>query len=252
MSGNRAIVGLCMLCAIVFSAFAAQSASAKGTTAYTCAETGTGDFKDAHCKEAGEAGKSKYAHVPFEGTTKITGTNVTTGTSKDVTKLKSVQAGVTLELQSQTLDGEGEMSNKLIKNKAGEEEMVAHGTGFITYTEVTVTAPAGKGCKVKTEEVKTNELTATTQEQTNQLNFTPAAGETFAEFTVEGCSIAALNHLYTAKGSVKGTIEGATTRTTHAGTTEQNTLTLSGQKAGIEGSLTIKGPNGNGLTVTPG
>jgi hypothetical protein len=128
--------------------------------------------------------------------------------------------------------------------------MFAHGTGVITYKEVTVTAPAGKGCKVKTEEVVTKELTATTKGLENQLNFTPAAGETFAEFTVEGCSIAALNHVYTAKGSVKGTIEGATTRTTHAGTTEQNTLTLSGQKAGIEGVLAIKGPSGNGLAVT--
>jgi hypothetical protein len=246
MTGRRAIVGLCMLCALVFSAFAAQSASAKSTTAVTCGKgLGTSDFSDGHCKTNVGAGKGEFGHATFVGKTNITGTNETTGGAKEATKLKSVQAGVTLELQSQTLTGTGTMENK---EEAGE--MFAHGTGVITYKEVTVTAPAGKGCKVKTEEVVTKELTATTKGLENQLNFTPAAGETFAEFTVEGCSIAALNHVYTAKGSVKGTIEGATTRTTHAGTTEQNTLTLSGQKAGIEGVLAIKGPSGNGLAVT--
>jgi hypothetical protein len=244
MIRNRAIVGLCMLCALVFSAFAAQSASAKNTTAVTCGKgLGTSDFSDGHCKTNVGAGKGAFGHevINPKNPTAITVTNETTNGEKEATKLKSVQAGVTLELQSQTLTGTG--------------EMMVYGTGIVlTYKEVTVTAPAGKGCKVKNEEVKTKKLDASTKSLTNQLNFTEIEKEKekepFAEFTVQGCSIAALNHGYTLKGQVKGTIEGATTKFTHAGTTEQNTLTLSGSKAGIEGVLVIKGPSGSGLAVT--
>jgi hypothetical protein len=126
----------------------------------------------------------------------------------------------------------------------------AEGTGTINYENVTVTAPSGKGCEVETGKVTTNKLFATTQGLANQLKFTPASGEVFAEFNVKGCSITSLNHLYTAKGSVTGNTSGATTTTTHAGVTEANSLTLSGQKAGIDGSLTIKGEGGNGLALT--
>jgi hypothetical protein len=68
---------------------------------------------------------------------------------------------------------------------------------------------------------------------------------------VEGCSIGALNHAYTVTGSVKGQTNGATTTFTRTGTTEQGTLFMFGQKAGIEGTLTISEPtSGNGLALT--
>ena len=211
MIGRKSILGLCMLCALAIAGLAAQSASAQ--KAYTCAETGTqvgaNKFSDSHCKTPnGTTGP--WRHVAFTGKTNITG-------SGEVTKLKSVQSGVTLELQSTELTGSGEMENK-------EEGATtwAEGTGTITYKNVTVTLPAGKGCKVVGGSVTTNKLAATTKGLTNQLKFTPATGETFAEFTVEGCSIGALNHLYTAKGSVIGNTEGATTVTTHNGTSRDH------------------------------
>jgi hypothetical protein len=75
-------------------------------------------------------------------------------------------------------------------------------------------------------------------------------GGTILEFTISSCSVAALNHTYALTGSVKGTTSGTTTNFTHSGSTAQKTLSLAGQNAGIEGSLTIKGPNGNGLALT--
>jgi hypothetical protein len=248
MTNRRAIVGLCMLCAFAFSAVAAQSAFAVGQTAVTCGKNlGSKDYTDAHCKTKGAGGE--FGHETFVGKTNITGDNILTGTERQTTKLKSVQAGVTLELQSKVLEGSGTMENK---EEGGE--MFAHGTGVITYKEVTVTAPAGKGCvakgAVEVGTIETEKLTASTKGLTNQLKFTPETGEVFAKFTVEGCSIAALNHVYEAKGSVIGNTEGATTKFTHAGTTEPKTLSLSGQNAGIDGSLTIHGANGNGLSLT--
>ena len=54
MHRRRAVVGLCMLSALLISAFAAQGAAAtKGTTAFTCQEKAGGTFTDAHCKTAG-------------------------------------------------------------------------------------------------------------------------------------------------------------------------------------------------------
>jgi hypothetical protein len=239
MTGRRAIVGLCMLCALMISAVAAQGASAE--QAYTCgANLGNKDFSDSHCKTNVGSGNGGFGHLLITEKTNITGTSEATG-SPTVTKLKSVQAGVTLEIQATSVSGTGEM-----ENSGGN----ASGSGTLTYKGVTVTAPAGKGCSVVGGEVKTNKLAATTAGLTKQLKFSPFEGETFASFEVTGCSNAALNHVYTAKGSVKGDVSGATTTTTHAGTTEQNTLSLSGQKAGIEGSLMIKGANGNGLALT--
>jgi hypothetical protein len=232
-----------MLCALVFSAIAAQGAFAQ--KAYECkASAGkTGDWNDAHCKEEGTKGASAFEHV---ATTKgtITGSNITTGEERSTAKLKSVQSGVTLELQATEVGGEGEMEN----HEEGATTW-AEGTGTITYSNVTVTAPAGKGCEVETSKVVTNKLAATTKGLTNHLKFTPASGEVFAEFNVKGCSIGALNHTYTAKGSVTGVTSGATTTASHAEVTEANTLSLSGQKAGIDGSITISGPN-NPLVLT--
>jgi len=69
MIGRRAVVGLSLLCALLFSALVVQSASAalttsKNTTAFTCVKDAskTGDFKDSHCDEEGEKGKEEFKH----------------------------------------------------------------------------------------------------------------------------------------------------------------------------------------------
>lgn len=71
-----------------------------------------------------------------------------------------------------------------------------------------------------------------------------------AEFTIEGCSITALNHVYKMSGSLLGTVQGAITTFTHTGVTEAATLTVSGQKAGFEAEETKTGGNGNALVPT--
>jgi hypothetical protein len=246
MNGRRAVVGLCMLCALFVSAFAAQGASAQ--TAVTCAKieaknVGEG-FTKAHCKPVDKAGASEkgaYTHVniPPVTTTELTGTNEKTGEkteTKTVTKLKSVRAGVELELQATGVSGSGTMTNK---EEGGVQ--FASGSGTITYSGVTVTKPAGKGCVVTGGTITTNSLSATTKGLTNELLFTPTAGSTaaFANWNVTGCSVSGLNGAYEVTGSVKGQTEGATTNFTHTNTTSQGTLFLSTQKAGIEGTITL-------------
>ena len=84
MIGRRATVGLSLLCALAFCAFAAQSASAAkavNTTAFTCVEGATKDFSDAHCDTKVTAGTGQYGHVviPQGTTTEVVGENTTTG-----------------------------------------------------------------------------------------------------------------------------------------------------------------------------
>ncbi len=255
MTGRRAIIGLCMLCALVFSAFAAQGAAAasNGTTAFTCKKVtpavGTAGFSKEHCRpEDAVSSNANYEHVSFapETTTKLTGNNKTTEGATSVAKLHSIQAGINEELQATTVSGEGWMTNAI--DPTGEH--YAHGEGVITYSGVTVTKPLKK-CKVYEHlggekmgaegVVKTNQLKATTTGQGDRVKFEPAAGAgaAFAIFWVTECEIAALNGTYEVKGSLTAPTNGATIEATGADVTSQGTLTVRGQKAGLEGTLTL-------------
>jgi hypothetical protein len=90
MIGHRAIVGLSLLSALMFCAFAAQSASAAkstSTTFFTCVNVGKdkGDFEDAHCDNKVSPNKGEFAHEAIaadSGTTtglEVTNNKVTPG-----------------------------------------------------------------------------------------------------------------------------------------------------------------------------
>lgn len=255
MTGRRTIVGLCMLCALLVSAIAAQGASAAGTTGYTCKNMGAGPgFSDAHCTTASGGGPFQHVAIANNTTTELTG-----GAAGN-TRLKATIGGIATELVAPTLSGSGWMENK---EEGGE--MYAFGEGTITYTNVTVASPAGKGCKVSTDNggvageeglVHTNALKATTKGQGDRLKFEPASGEVFATFIISGCTgsaaLEALNKTYTVTGNVSGVPSGATTKFTHTDTTNQNTLKLNGSiKAGIEGDLELESRANSGQGYTP-
>ena len=111
MTGRRAVIGLCMLCALLVSALAAQGASAAGLTAFTC-KKGTGDtgaqFTKEHCKPS-ESGSGEYGHF------KITENEVTHATlsnektdekteGRDISILKETIAATPLELKAKVVD----------------------------------------------------------------------------------------------------------------------------------------------------
>lgn len=265
MTGRRAIIGLCMLCALAFSAFAAQGAAAaetKGTTAVTCKKEAAGSsFKTEHCKASDGAGTA-YGHVAFaqDTTTELELTNAKTNAETNgptPTKLHSVTAGVELELEATTVSGTGTMFNR--KNATTGEHFI-EGEGTIVYSGVKVLKPAGKGCKIFTDNagvagaegvIDTSVLTATSAGQGDDLKYTPKEAEKpFATFIVTSCTVGALNQTYEVKGSIKSE-EGATSGATAVfnrgklspaeGTTGQGTLLLNGQKAGIDGKGTYLG-----------
>jgi hypothetical protein len=254
MNGRRAVVGLCMLCALLVSAFAAQGASAAGTTAYTCVTGIGGTLRGEHCLTTGTE-SAIYGHKSITNnvTTELTGNNETTKGVKDATLLKSTIAGAAFTLTGATTTGTGWMTNA---EEGGE--MFAHGEGTITYTGVT----ASGGCKVFTDSgagkgeegvIHTEPLVATTKGQGDALKFEPKTPNVFARFLLEGCTNPGLNGTYTVTGTIKSTtIDGATTNFTHANTTTQNTLKLNGVfAAGIEGTLTLKSRLNGTESFTP-
>ncbi len=241
MSRFRIAIGLCAICAALSVSVVQNAAAAtNGTTGFTCKEVkggpGTVGFKDAHCKETAEGEAVKYEHfaIPINTTTEGIGTNETTGGAKETEKLVSTISGVTVELQAKTVEGSGWGENKI----AASGEHYAIGEAVTTLKEVAVTKPAEKGCKVKTGEVKTNKIKGTTLGMGMEGKAEPAEGTVFAAFSIEGCSIAALNGIYEVKGSIKCPSEGSTGICTQAATTAQGTLTMRGQKVGVEGTGT--------------
>lgn len=277
MTGRRAVIGLCMLCALAFSAFAAQSAAAstKGTTAFTCKNVGTnlGKFTKAHCKP-GDAGTGNFEHVGIAAntTTEITGTNDKTNADTSgptEARLKAIIGGVETELVATTVHGTGTMTNAIeTAEQPNPGEHYAHGTGTITYTGVTVAKPAGKGCKVFTDTlpgktkgaegvVDTRPLIATT---TGEGDFVKFEGEEkdalgnpiFASFFVECTTkVPALEGTWDVIGSITCKTDGATILCDHNEITTQNKLKAKGNKAGLSGALTISGRANSGEATTP-
>jgi hypothetical protein len=248
MTGLRSVVGLCLLCALGISAIAASGAAASnGTTAVTCKEKkepGGKGFSRAHCSAADAVTEgAKYEHVAIaeETATKVKATNANTSgetTGSTTVKLQSTQSGTPLELQATGWEGTGSMFNTK-DPETGEHYVQEEGT--VTFTGVTVTKPAGKGCEVEGGSIKTNQLSVTSQEQGMALKFVPKFAEPFASFNMKGCSTGALNGLYEIKGSLLGHPDGAVVTFVHSEVTAQGTLSMRGQKCGLEGTVTISG-----------
>ncbi len=275
MTGRRAIVGLCMLCALLVSAVAAQGASAatNGTTSFTCQEVtaGTGVFNDAHCKEEGGSKSFKHVEIPEKiknekeeevvNTTELEGSNETTGGARSTAVLISTQSGVAEELQAKIVEKKTGTSPWMTNAKDPTTgEHYTHGEGQLTYKEVKVIKPSEKGCIVyenskeeNKEMVSTNQLKASSKGQGMGIKFEPAEGTVFAEFFIGGCSVTALNGTYKAEGSLVAFPNGATLETEATQVKEvQKTLKLRGQTAGLGGSLTLKGrAKGSAGAYTP-
>jgi hypothetical protein len=242
MTGRRSVIGIVVLCALALCAFGAASASA-AQRAFMCeanTEAGKEQFSDAHCTKA-ESGSGGFKHVPIaEGfSAAFVASNAKTAMETKAatpSKLRSVVSGIELELECTTVSGEGSLTNA---------ESSVSGTGTIGYKGCAVTKPAGKGCVVTEGGFTTTTLALTTVGQAaNNVKLSPKSGTEIATVPISGCSIGALNNKYPVTGSVTSTASGATLTSTEKGVTEQGTLTLGGQKAGLEGAVTVSTPLG--------
>lgn len=244
MIGRRSVVALAVLCALVLSAVSVASASA--TEAVECSSSASKiDKFGAHCLAVPAGKTANFGHLGLSaGSHEFTATNANTAsetTAGAVSLLAGVISGVAVEIQCTGVSGTGSLEN------AGSQ---TKGTGVLTYAGCTILKPAGRGCVVHGGSITTNSLAAES-EGASSLKFKPASGETFVSITWEKCTVSALNNTYPVTGTMKATVTGATTTSTEAGVTEQNTLKFGGSKAALAGALTIKSAaSGNGLALT--
>lgn len=242
MTARRSIVGLSVLCALVFSAFAAADATAAGptTTAYTCAKSGVGvgeRFSDADCTTTNKEGSFRHVEIPAGTSTPITAT----GTTNSVLKINI--AGNIFELQATGFSGAG-----TLKNNAGPPMSVS-GTISGTFTGVTVLKPAGKECTVKEGKINLNSTAFESKVEGGKMwsHFTPT-GTQFATFAFEKCSGALgeaindktqeLTGALDTEHEAEGMGSGAFLVFTEASTKEG--LKLAGQAASFAGKFTTK------------
>ena len=270
MTGRRSIVGLALFSALLFSAFAAQSAMAAfvnntNVTAFECKSGGALDYSDAHCDHAVSPGTGSFGHTaigPVAGT-EIEITNA--GTKNNTTEtepadLHGVLAGAEATITATTVTGTGTISNV-----AGTgTEMKVEGTATINYTGVTVDQP--EHCTA-VEPITVNAKFHGVKEGTKMgLQFEPlVAGGNFASITFGGGASCPLNgSTINVKGTAIGTAGGNTTNETEArpeangsGATTvfeagngMEALTIGGNTATFTSKTTTKMKNGNPIALT--
>ncbi len=252
MIGRRTTAGLALLCALMFSAFATQSASAQkgtaaiNTTAFTCVLGGGNlDFTDKHCNNKVEAGFGGFGHVAIKsGETKAIDVS-----NEGNAVLTSTHLGVTIEISCTTV----KTWKAWLENSAFLGEHKVKGTVSIEFTGCTVAKPAK--CTVK-EPIETiavingvEGLKFGATLKAMGLEFTQDEGKNFAEISFEGgfCAFKAKTFPVTGSAVATGTPNpgletkqsGATSNFESAN--EMDTLKFSTSNADFKGTFAIKG-----------
>jgi hypothetical protein len=251
MSGRRTAVGLSLLCALLFGAFAASRAFAiEETTAFTClknAEPAGAGFSDAHCtKSVGVEAKYKHQEISetstlFEGSNEKTSNNTTEHTTS-VFHLTAFGTETTITATKTTITG-------TLVNEKGPPMKVKGKDIVLVFEELTV-SKGPKGCKVKGASMETNKLRSTTEKTGMEVEFKPPEGsEVLWTFQFEGCENKSFNGInINVTGSFKAIPNGATLETTEAST---KGLKIAGQQASLTMNLTLKmTEGGNPITFT--
>lgn len=209
MSGHKTIAGILLLCAVGVLAFAAPSALATGTTAFTCAEGGGAkDFADAHCTSSTKAGEGKFGHVSIANgaSTELTLSNEKTG-GETTTALPSVLigkiAGVNVKVECKTLTGTGTLTNEEVGGT-----MRTTGNTLIEHSECSVVEPTT--CSVKSPIIYDSKFATFQTEAKMGIEYTPRVGTQFGSFTLidaagKTCTI---KNTFGINGSFEGTPGG--------------------------------------------
>jgi len=142
MIGHRTALGLSLLSALLFCAFAAQGASAalttsKNTTGFTCVKDpfGKGKFLDEHCDGTALGAEGLYEHSSFAGGTEV---DVTATTSM---VLKSKLFGTKTEIEC-AFGSNIPKSSSVQNTEPAAGQHTFSGTIETRFTSCTVKAPS--------------------------------------------------------------------------------------------------------------
>jgi hypothetical protein len=255
MIGCRASVGLSLLCALLFSAIAVQSASATaGTniTAFNCGSIvfgGANEFSDSHCDKYVGPGSGSYGHSVI-GLAFIDATNVTTGEAKSTQVLEGSPFKVSTKIECTTLimSKEGTVSN----SEPSEKVHKLTGKGTLHYTGCTVVKPlkcTTKEIVAKIGSVETQEGLTGPKGEANAmgLEFKAEIGKPLTTITLEGAECSLKGAPFPVEGSViatngPGAAEAQTNK--HSGATAvitpaMSSLVAGGRPATYSGTMTF-------------
>jgi hypothetical protein len=261
MIGRRAIIGLSLLSALLICAFVAQSASAetaRNTTAFTCVETGKGDFEDKHCDKTGpNKGKEKFAHVEIK---------LNETTEVDVEKivnpvLKGTVPGGKTEIECTTVKNGKESTIHNTEPELGQHTFT--GTVVTEFSGCTVKEP--KKCIVAEPIVSRSTLHGVEktgpEKNTMGVEFIgEGEEETFAtiEYKNKEKEVCALNgQVFKVKGSAIATSGSGSQSSKESGATlvyepgnEMQKLKLGANAAEFKGTFASKRVGGNYIALT--
>jgi len=264
MIGRKAAVGLSLLCALVFCAFVAQSASAAiGTTAYTCipdSEHELPGFKDAHCAEPAKTAPEvnfKHKAIKQDEKTIVHGTNEkTSADTKSATAmtLKSTLNKEPAEITCEKVFAHGGLVNR-IDTEVKDHYIEGEAGITILYTGCKFLKPGT--CKLKEEKIEVTGVRANTLEQGHNVSFEPPEGsKVFVTLSVENCF--GITKIPIEAFALWGQVKGATIEFSEAETTKDKSLKFNKELAGLEGKITISqaekteesGKTGNAISAT--
>jgi hypothetical protein len=262
MIRRRAVVGISLLCALAFCAFAqsASAAPAKNTTAFTCVEgAGQFDFEDAHCDKRVPAGQGKFGHkpIPLLQTTEITVTNAKTQNetfAATPTVFRFNWKGIITEVVCKTVHGVGTMHN--VEPELGEHKV----TGTLTIKAFECTVPKPMKCAVKQPiEYKTEFEGVELPENTHGLEFKPhvEGGGPLMTITFMGPECPFKGEVVPIEGTMIAT-GGPNPKEKHSGATQiftnemtKETLKVGGFPAEHSGALTMRMAPVEGVEQNP-
>lgn len=272
MIGRRAVIGLSLLSALIFCAFAAQSASAEksvNTTAFTCVKSGGStnlDFADEHCDEPVPAGTGKWEHkkIPLDETTgvEVSSEKVTNGTKDDEPAVLKGAIGLTkTEIScTEVID-----TGSTLHNVETEKKHTLTGEAKVHYNKCEVLKPAK--CTVKAPIVTTATVVGVeklgAEANTMGIEYKGIGEkENFATITFEGAECALKGQVFEVRGSVVAT-SGPTTASSqtnkYSGATvvftpekEMEKLKFGANTAEFTNIATLRMDGGDPITATTG
>jgi hypothetical protein len=260
MIGRKSIVGLSLFSALLFCAFAAQSASAawpnaKNLTAYTCTNEGehTADFSDPHCDKSVTPGTGEYGHIviPVGQTTEIETSNILTGEEREAAVLETTVLLNKVKISCSKVTPDT-ATTSWIKNVGSGTEHQVEGTSAVEFSEC-VTTGNGTGCTVNEPITLPTFFHGVENEGKMALEFTPdPAGGAYLTLKFTGAKCVVKEAEVT--GSARGTgasVSGGGATLEFKGADEELTF-----KGGTNTSFTAKfttkmaGVNGKAITIT--
>jgi len=223
MIGRRSVIGLSLLCALLFSAFAAQSASAalttsKNTTAFTCVSKASGGFSDSHCDTTASPGTFGHELITTAGT-EVDTTNTTNAVLKG-----EVVGGGKVTITCTTVKNKT-VNSTLTNSSPGALEHTLEGKAETEFKTCTVTEL--KNCTVDDPIVSKATVHGVEgmegpNKEANAMGLEfigSGANETFTEVTFRGASCAVKDTTFPIKGKVIATGGTAKQDSKHSGAT---------------------------------